>query len=78
MQSGPGSDASDERWARIVSISEGVDFVSVPSQVSRIDGRPRAASRKATRFAEALAFSDGWSGIAAARERRGRRDDLAA
>lgn len=72
-------ESSDERWAEIVSIQEGLDYASVPPSVSRIDGKPRVASRKATRLAEAMAFSDRWSGITDARQRReARYGDLAA
>jgi hypothetical protein len=38
--------------------------------VSRIDGKPHPLSPKASRFAEALAFSDAWSRISQARSRR--------
>jgi hypothetical protein len=44
--------------------------VVVPICVSRLDGKPHELSPKARRFAEALSFSDGWSRIDAARNRR--------
>lgn len=44
--------------------------VVVPICVSRLDGKPHELSPKARRFAEALSFSDGWSRISDARQRR--------
>jgi hypothetical protein len=44
--------------------------VVVPICVSRIDGKPHELSPKARRFAEALSFSDAWSRIDDARNRR--------
>ena len=42
----------------------------LPTRISAIDGRRIEASPKAVRFAEALAFNAGWSGISDARRRR--------
>jgi hypothetical protein len=44
--------------------------VVVPICVSRLDGKPHELSPKAKRFAEALSFSEAWSPISEARNRR--------
>ena len=44
--------------------------VVVPICVSRVDGKPHELSPKARRFAEALSFSDAWTRIDDARQRR--------
>ncbi len=44
--------------------------VVVPICVSRLDGKPHELSPKARRFAEALSFSDAWTRIDDARQRR--------
>jgi len=44
--------------------------VVVPICVSRLDGKPHELSPKARRFAEALSFSESWSRIDNARQRR--------
>lgn len=62
---------ANERWEQLLAVQESVD-VTLPTVVSRIDGRSRANSPKAVSFARALAVSDAWSGISAARERHGR------
>ncbi len=72
------SQRGDERWAEIVAIHEQFDrsLVALPQHlVNRADGRTREASPRTVEFAEALAFSDAWSGISDARARR---QDLAA
>ena len=63
---------SNARWSELQAIREEVERggVVVPICVSRIDGRPHELSPKARRFAEALSFSDGWSRISEARNRR--------
>ncbi len=63
---------SNARWSELQAIREEVEHggVVVPICVSRIDGRPHELSPKARRFAEALSFSDGWSRISEARNRR--------
>lgn len=63
---------SNARWQEIAALRAEVDqpAVVVPICVSRLDGRPHELSPKARRFAEALSFNDGWSGISDARSRR--------
>ena len=68
-----GSEDSNTRWDDLVTLREDLDRdndVVVPICVSRIDGKPHELSPKASRFAEALAFSDAWSRISEARNRR--------
>ena len=67
-----GIEDSKTRWHDLVTLREDLDRdnVVVPVCVSRIDGKPRPLSPKASRFAEALAFSDAWSRISQARSRR--------
>ena len=62
----------DATWQRIAAARDEFDrgAVVVPICVSRIDGRRHELSPKAMRFAEALSFSDGWSRIDDARNRR--------
>jgi hypothetical protein len=64
---------SNARWRDLAAIREEIDdqsAVVVPICVSRLDGRRHELSPKARRFAEALSFTDGWSGISDARHRR--------
>jgi hypothetical protein len=63
---------SDANWQQLASLREELDRpnVVVPICVSRIDGKPHDLSPKAMRFAEALSFSDAWSRISDARQRR--------
>ena len=63
---------SNERWRELAALRNEVDqpAVVVPICVSRLDGRRHELSPKARRFAEALSFTDGWSGISDARNRR--------
>ena len=67
-----GSPESNARWEQIASLRDDLErpAVVVPICVSRIDGRRHELSPKALRFAEALSFSDGWSRITEARNRR--------
>ena len=78
-------DPSNDRWQDLVDLHEDLEHgdAILPTRISSIDGRQIAASPKAVRFAEALAFNAGWSGISEARRRRpgsspSRYDDLAA
>jgi hypothetical protein len=66
------SEESNARWDQVLALREDLDKGSVvmPTCVSRIDGRQHPLSPKALRFAEALAFSDAWSRISEARNRR--------
>lgn len=67
-----GSTESNAKWQQLSSLRDDLDrgAVVVPICVSRLDGRPHELSPKAMRFAEALSFSDGWSRISEARNRR--------
>jgi hypothetical protein len=63
---------SNARWDDLAALRDEIDqpAVVVPNRVSRLDGRRHELSPKAMRFAEALSFNDGWSGISDARSRR--------
>jgi hypothetical protein len=64
---------SNARWEQLAAVTEdlyGTDSVVVPICISRIDGKPHELSPKAKRFAEALSFTDAWSRISEARNRR--------
>ncbi len=67
-----GSTESNAKWQQLASLRDDLDrgAVVVPICVSRLDGRRHELSPKAMRFAEALSFSDGWSRISEARNRR--------
>jgi hypothetical protein len=66
-----GSTESNARWEQISALSAELDSaVVVPICVSRLDGRRHELSPRAMRFAEALSFSDGWTRITDARNRR--------
>ena len=75
-------DPSNDRWQDLVDLHEGLEHgdAVLPTRISAIDGSRIEASPKAVRFAEALAFNAGWSGISEARRRRpgSQYDDLAA
>lgn len=62
---------SNARWEDLAALRDELDqpAVVVPICVSRLDGRRRELSPKAMRFAEALSFTDGWTGISDARRR---------
>lgn len=67
------SENANARWNELVSIREDLESeggVVVPVCISRIDGKPHPLSPKASQFAEALAFSDAWTRISEARNRR--------
>ena len=63
---------SNAKWHRLAALRDDLDqsAVVIPICVSRLDGRPHELSPKAMRFAEALSFSDAWSRISEARNRR--------
>jgi hypothetical protein len=65
------SNDSRARWEDLAAIHDELEqpAVVVPICVSRLDGRRHELSPKAMRFAEALSFTDGWSGISDARRR---------
>ena len=63
---------SNARWQEIAALRDELDrpAVVVPICVSRLDGRRHELSPKARSFAEALSFSESWSRISDARNRR--------
>ncbi len=63
---------SNAKWQALAALRDDLDAsaVVVPICVSRIDGKQRELSPKARRFAEALSFSESWSRISEARNRR--------
>ena len=67
-----GSNESNAKWDQLAELRDEMDrsAVVVPICVSRLDGKPHELSPKAQRFAEALSFSDAWSRITDARDRR--------
>jgi hypothetical protein len=67
-----GSMDSNAQWQQIAALHDEFESsaVVVPICVSRLDGRPHELSPKARRFAEALSFSESWSRISQARNRR--------
>jgi hypothetical protein len=71
-------ESSNDRWQQLMELQDEFDHgeAVLPTRISPIDGRRRAASPEAVRFAEALAFEAGWSRISDARRRS--RGDLAA
>lgn len=70
-------DHTEDRWQELIDLREGLDggHTTLPVRISGVDGSQIAASPKAVRFAQALAFDAGWSGISDARRRH---NDLAA
>jgi len=66
------SESSNAKWDELVAIREDLETegVVVPVCISRIDGKRHPLSPKASQFAEALAFTDAWSRISEARNRR--------
>lgn len=70
-------DLTSDRWQELVDLHEELEggHAVLPMRLSGIDGSPIEASPKAVRFAQALAFNAGWSGISDARRRH---NDLAA
>lgn len=70
-------DHDEDRWQELIDLREGLDegHTVLPMRISGVDGTQIAASPKAVRFAQALAFDAAWSGISDARRRH---NDLAA
>lgn len=68
---------SRDRWQELVNLHEDLDqsHTVLPMRISAVDGSQIEASPRAVRFAQALAFDAGWSGISEARRRH---NDLAA
>jgi hypothetical protein len=67
-----GSLESNAKWDELAALRDDLDrsAVVVPICISRIDGKPHELSPKAMRFAEALSFSDHWTRISDAKNRR--------
>ncbi|MGB6425173.1 MAG: hypothetical protein WBF18_07835 [Solirubrobacterales bacterium] len=65
------TDSNDSRWQQVIAMQNDFEqsMITLPALVDR-DFRPRKASPRAVRFAQALAFDVAWSGISDARERR--------
>ncbi|MBK5115788.1 MAG: hypothetical protein JJE23_02600 [Thermoleophilia bacterium] len=65
------TESNDSRWQQVVAMQNDFEqsMITLPTLVDR-DFRPRKASPRAVRFAQALAFDVAWSGISDARERR--------
>ena len=63
--------SSDSRWQQVIAARAELEqsMVTLPKLVGR-DSRPREASPRAVRFAQALAIEVAWSGISDARARR--------
>jgi hypothetical protein len=68
------TESNDALWQQVVAVQSELEqsMVTLPALVDR-DFRPRRASPRAVRFAQALAFDVAWSGISDARERRATR-----
>jgi hypothetical protein len=66
--------SSDSRWQQVIAVQNEFEqsMVTLPQLVDR-DFKPRQASPRAVRFAQALAFDVAWSGISEARARRAAR-----
>ena len=62
---------SENRWQELVDLHEDLEesHTVLPMRISGVDGSRLEASPKALRFAQALAFDAGWSGIEDARRR---------
>lgn len=71
MESTP---SSDTRWQQVMAVQGEFEqaMITLPELLDR-DFKPRRASPRTVRFAQALAFDVGWSGISKARARRARR-----
>lgn len=67
-----GSMESNARWQQMASLRDELDTpaVVIPICVSRLDGKRHELSPKARSFAEALSFTDAWTRISDARNRR--------
>ncbi|MGB2852573.1 MAG: hypothetical protein WBB30_05145 [Solirubrobacterales bacterium] len=65
------TESNDSRWQQVIAMQNDFEqsMITLPALVDR-DFRPRKASPRAVRFAQALAFDVAWSGISDARERR--------
>lgn len=65
------TESNDALWQQVVAMQNELEqsMITLPALVDR-EFRPRRASPRAVRFAQALAFDVAWSGISDARERR--------
>lgn len=65
---------SNSRWEQLLAVRREFEgpIVTLPKLIDR-NFRPREASPRTVRFAEALALDVGWSGISDARARRAAR-----
>ena len=68
------TESNDSRWQQVIAMQNDFEqsMITLPALVDR-DFRPRKASPRAVRFAQAVAFDVAWSAISDARERRARR-----
>lgn len=68
------TESNDALWQQVVAMQNELEqsMITLPALVDR-EFRPRRASPRAVRFAQALAFDVAWSGISDARERRATR-----
>ncbi len=66
--------ASDARWQQLMAAQGELEqtMITLPELLDR-DFKPRKVSERTVRFAQALAFDVGWSGISDARARRAAR-----
>lgn len=67
-----GSMESNARWHEMAALRDELEApaVVIPICVSRLDGKRHELSPKARSFAEALSFTDAWTRISDARNRR--------
>jgi len=63
---------SNARWHEMAALRDELEApaVVIPICVSRLDGKRHELSPKARSFAEALSFTDAWTRISDARNRR--------
>lgn len=68
------TDASDSSWQQVMAVQGDLERsrVTLPELIDR-DFKPRQASPRTVRFAQALAFDVAWSGISDARAKRAAR-----
>lgn len=67
-----GSTESNARWHEMAALRDELEApaVVIPICVSRLDGKRHELSPRARSFAEALSFTDAWTRISDARNRR--------
>jgi hypothetical protein len=66
--------SSDRLWRQVMAAQSELEqsMITLPELLDR-DFKPRKVSERTVRFAQALAFDVGWSGISEARARRAAR-----